>query len=192
MKATPRRSVRYAIALISAPSAVRPPHVGRDHGTLARSLAVAPAAVSVDGTKLVDSYTGRCLTIWECTDTENAVITADTCETACASANPEGQAWDVHTSGLLIKSPISKGVRCIDASMSHSQGEPPIVTHTCGLVRRCTLTVCSLLVDVSVGACHYGAEASRQSSHCPNVPVCCVRLPRYPGNEPRLDDGHEW
>jgi hypothetical protein len=84
----------------------------------------------------MDEYTGRCLTIWDCTDTENAVITADTCGGGCANSNPEGQAWEIHSTGsLLIKSPISKGVRCIDASKSHSEGEPPVVTHTCGLVR---------------------------------------------------------
>jgi hypothetical protein len=92
-------------------------------------------SVTIDGTTIVDKYTGRCLTIWGCTDTENAVITADTCGGGCASSNSEGQAWDIHSAGsLLIKSAISKGARCIDASKSHSAGEPPVVTHTCGLV----------------------------------------------------------
>lgn len=91
--------------------------------------------VSVDSGRIIDIYTGRCLTVWECTDTENAVITADTCGGGCASSKPEGQTWEIHSSGsLLIKSSVSEGVRCIDASKSHSEGEPPVVAHTCGLV----------------------------------------------------------
>ena len=84
----------------------------------------------------MDKYTGRCLTIWDCTDVENAVVTADTCGSGCASSNAQGQAWDIHSAGsLLIKSSISNGARCLDASMSHNPGEAPIVTHSCGLVR---------------------------------------------------------
>ena len=86
---------------------------------------------------IVDSYTGRCITVWDCVDKEAAnLVMAECGASQCpggGSLSKESQQWKMQDSGSQARSVLSQPLsRCIDASQSRAADETPICMFSCG------------------------------------------------------------
>ena len=163
---------------------------------------------------IIDAYTGRCVTVWGCADVENSNLVISTCGSSVCPGDSSGgnvdkaQAWNMAASGKQIKSPLSSLQRCIDASVSHSEGESPLVTHSCGgdtatnqmwtvtkegmlqvgagdysppcAAMPCCLKVdCGEVVPDSLGSCHPGSSWGKFGSRRRIHMYTCIHIYIY-------------